>query len=128
MIASKKTPAIDGLYAKGLCDGSTPPSYEEPIYGNSLESLMAFRNYAESINSDFVVLLIPPSIAAGDNRYFEKLDKVLTSHGIEYLDLAPAIAAASAKGMRPYWTDDPHLNILGNAIAADELGSFLRSR
>ena len=118
--------SVYGVYAKGLCDLSTPPSYYGSPYVNSRDSLRAFKTYASNIGSRLLVVLIPPRNAVAD--YLNKLKGVLTTEEIDFIDMSPSFAVAQAKGIQLYWTLDIHLNVTGNALVADEIVAYLRPR
>jgi lysophospholipase L1-like esterase len=48
--------------------------------------------------------------------------------GIPFLDTTPALAARAATGENVYFPDESHLNQAGEALIADELAAFLKSR
>ncbi len=116
-----------GIYPSGVCDGSTPPSYQGPLYERNREGLYAFKAYADSIGSDLVFVLVPPLSNIGNVAYFESLKNMLEGEGIDYVDLSGPFAEYKGATEPLYWYDDMHLSIAGNALAAHEIVAHLQA-
>ena len=93
---------LQGIYPKGLCDGSTSPSYKGPIYRKNSDSLLAFKSYANSIGSSIVVVLIPPYSQITSSSYFEQLRELLVTEGIGYVDLSQPFSIAHSRNIELY--------------------------
>jgi hypothetical protein len=121
-------PLQSSVYPKGLCDGSTSPSYNGPIYKRNSDSLRAFKSYADSIGSSLVVVLVPPYSQIASSSYFEKLKDLLVAEGIGHVDLSPPLSIAHSRNIELYWAENLHLNVAGNELAADKIVAYLGPR
>src|SRR5450432_121747 len=126
-------------YIRNAFDMSQPRNLEGEML--SQQAIMQTRDLVEKNGGQFVVLVVPakeevyrsltePLIgkAAVDGIAAPRLrllDYCAAQHVVCF-DLLPALQAQADQGQQVYFPTDPHLNILGNQIAASAISDFLQ--
>jgi hypothetical protein len=110
---------------------ATPAAPDDPRLQPFLQSIIKLRDLAESGDAKFLVMLIPskeelfgvPPSAAQENLAARTKQRLATMQ-LAVLDLYPALEQRGAR-QAPFYSQDIHLNALGNRIVAEELAGWL---
>lgn len=102
---------------------------------NVMRATLAARDLAQSVGSQFVVLLFPtkeeiylPLRGTDFPSLFAPLTSELEKAGIPYIDLSKRYAELAAENIKLYFEVDTHPNIYGNQVTADVVEDFLTNQ
>lgn len=102
---------------------------------NVMRATLAARDLAQSVGSQFVVLLFPtkeeiylPLRGTDFPSLLAPLTSELEKAGIPYIDLTRRYAELAAENIKLYFEVDTHPNIYGNQVTADVVEDFLTNQ
>ncbi|MDB4224528.1 hypothetical protein N9850_12200 [Granulosicoccus sp.] len=105
---------------------------DNPKAKNNKAALLEFANYANTVNAELIVILIPPKTRATDANWYTEVRQFLTNNSIKNLDLASKFEEKGLTASDIYWPIDGHLNAEGNKnvanILIEEYSTFLDMR
>lgn len=98
---------------------------DNPHAENNRTAILQFRKAAEHHGARLLFLLVPPMFEHLNDDYYAQLKNFLHSNDVNFVDLASAFPQDSFP-CDFYWPNDGHLNIRGNAFAANILERSLK--
>jgi hypothetical protein len=98
---------------------------DSPYTERNRDAILGIRDFAQSINAQFLFVLMPSRYDYADPEYYAEIRTFLTTNGIAHLDLNTDFAGHALYEV--FWPKDWHLNPRGNAIAAERIGARLKA-
>ncbi len=112
-------------------DDRSTTAGDERYWDAHFANIQAFKKYADSVNSKFLVVLIPfkemVQATSTDPRWAtERTKAYLAAHGIQYIDLLPVLRAVDPTGSVLYWPHDVHWTPAGNALVGSLVSDYIK--